>query len=430
MSGVDAVLARLAGLYPRSIDLSLDRVRAFLAKLGDPQARIAPVVHVAGTNGKGSTIATLRACLEAAGLRVHVYTSPHLVHFNERIRLAGRLIDDAVLLELLDEVERVNAGEPITVFEVTTAAAFLAFSRTPADIVLLETGLGGRLDATNVIERPAVTAITPVAMDHMAFLGNDIASIAGEKAGILKPGRPAVIGPQTAEAMAVIAAKAQALGAPLLRQGNEWRASPQGGGWGFSGRHWRLALPLPALPGRHQIDNAGIALACLEELASQGFALDPLALRQGMARIEWPARLQRLVHGPLAAGLPAGAALWLDGGHNPAAAEIIADFMRGRGDRPLHIVFGMLSNRSPAAFMAPLAGLAASVHTVIIPGEPNSHTAEASADILNGAGIAATAMPSVEDAVAAIRAESGVGAYDILICGSLYLAGQVLVENG
>ena len=277
----DIVLERLTRLHPKLIDLSLGRIEGLLAALGDPQEKLPPVIHVAGTNGKGSTVATLRACLEAGGYRVHAYISPHLVRFHERIRLAGRLIEEDRLIDLLEECERANRGAPITYFEITSAAAFLAFARVPADIVLLETGLGGRLDATNVIRHPAATAITPISLDHQAFLGDTIAAIAGEKAGILKPGSPAIIGPQPAEAAMVIAARAAAVAAPLYRFGQEWRCAANGGGMRYDGPRWRLDLPLPSLVGAHQIINSGAAIACLEQLG--GFRSVRRDARRGAA---------------------------------------------------------------------------------------------------------------------------------------------------
>jgi dihydrofolate synthase / folylpolyglutamate synthase len=427
MSRADAILDRLTRLHPKAIDLSLDRIRALMRRLGDPQDQLPPVVHVAGTNGKGSTVATLRACLEAAGYRVHAYTSPHLVHFNERIRLAGRLIDEDALVALLDEVERVNGGDPITFFEITTAAAYLAFARIPADIVLLETGLGGRLDTTNLVAAPAVTAITPVSMDHMHFLGDRLALIAGEKAGILKPGRPAVIGPQDPVAAAVIAARAAETGSPLFRFGQEWQAEPAAGGWHFQGRRWSFDLPQPSLAGRHQIDNAGTALAVLERL--DGFELGRDAIAAGLGRIEWPARLQRLTRGPLVELLPVGWELWLDGMHNASGGEALASHAESWRDQPLHAVFGTLNTRDPAETLRALAPRLASLHGIAIPGEANTLDAAAIVAAAASLGIRTASAASVADAVAAIgRNEAGPSR--ILICGSLYLAGNVLAENG
>jgi dihydrofolate synthase/folylpolyglutamate synthase len=383
------------------------------------------VIHVAGTNGKGSTVATLRACLEAAGHRVHAYTSPHLVRFNERIRVAGALIDDAMLAALLEEVERVNGGAEITFFEITTAAAFLAFSRVAADFTVLEVGLGGRLDTTNVVNRPAVTAITPVSLDHQAFLGPTIAAIAGEKAGILKPGAPAVIGPQTDEGEAVIEARAAAVGAPLRRWRREWRCEPAGAGMRYEGPRWALDLPLPVLPGAHQIANAGIAIAALESLPDGTIA--PAAVAEGLRRIEWPARLQRLTRGPLVAMMP-GWELWLDGGHNPAAGEVLAAAAADWRDRKLHLVVGMLNTKDAGGFLAPLAPVAASLHAVAIPGEDNALSAAAIAAAARAVGMPAQEAASITAALRAIALTSDHGR--VLICGSLHFAGVVLRDNG
>jgi dihydrofolate synthase / folylpolyglutamate synthase len=399
-------------------------VLRLLDALGDPHEHLPPVIHVAGTNGKGSTLAFLRAILEAAGYRVHVYTSPHLVRFSERIRLAGSLIDEAMLVALLDECERVNAGAPITFFEITTAMAFLAFARMPADIVLIETGLGGRFDATNVIARPAVTAITPVSLDHQHFLGDTVAKIAFEKAGIIKPGTPAVLAPQAPEAEAVLAARAREIGALLFRNGHEWTAAADGEGrLAYRGKR-ALVLPPPALLGPHQIDNAGTALACLDCL--DGFAVPESALARGMENVEWPARLQRLARGRLAALVPAGAELWLDGAHNPAGGAALAAVAAGWRDRPLFLVFGMLETHDPAGFLAPLAPYIDGIATVAIPGEANARPPESLAAAAAALGIAAAPVPGIG---AAIAQASAPGART-LICGSLYLAGRVLWENG
>jgi dihydrofolate synthase/folylpolyglutamate synthase len=423
---VDRILERLLRLHPQLIDLSLDRVRRLLRALGDPQEHLPPVIHVAGTNGKGSTIAFLRAALEAAGYRVNVFTKPHLVHFNERIRLNGRLIDEASLAALLEECERANAGAPITYFEITTAAAFLAFARTPADILLLETGLGGRFDATNVIARPALAAITPVSLDHQHFLGDTVAAIAGEKAGIIKPGRPVVIARQTPAALAVLEARAGELGAPLFRCGREWRVGPSDAGLRYEGRRWpALDLPPPGLLGPHQYDNAGTALACLDCL--DGFDLPPAALARGLREVEWPARLQHLAQGRLAEKLPDGWELWLDGGHNQAGGEALAAMARLWQDRPLHLVFGMLRSHDAGAFLRPLAPHLSTLGTVAIPGEPNALSADEAAATARAVGIAAAPRPSVAAAITA-AAQGPVGR--VLICGSLYLAGRVLQENG
>jgi dihydrofolate synthase/folylpolyglutamate synthase len=421
----DAILERLSKLFPKGIDLSLGRVRRLMRSLGDPQDRLAPVIHVAGTNGKGSTIAYLRAMLEAGGARVHVYTSPHLVRFNERIRVAGRIIDDAELGAFLSEAERANDGAPITYFEITTAAAFLAFVRHPADFVLLETGLGGRLDATNLVERPAATVLTPVAIDHTDFLGPTLAAIAGEKAGIMKPGAPAVIGPQPPEVDQVFAHRAEAVGAPLSRFGTEWRVEGVPGGFRYHGRR-DFDLPQPGLAGAHQIINAGAAVATLETVAPE---IAETAIRRGLAEVEWPARLQRLTRGPLAALPPWGTTLHLDGGHNEHAAEALADWARA-GATPVDVVVGMRTTKAHEAFIARLAPAIRALRAVAIPGDPVSLPPERIAAAARAAGVA-DAAPAA-DVGAAItelgRKQPAPGR--ILVCGSLYLAGKVLEENG
>jgi dihydrofolate synthase / folylpolyglutamate synthase len=421
----DRVLERLSRLHPKLIDLSLDRIERLLAALGNPQEKLPPVVHVAGTNGKGSTVATLRACLEAGGYRVHAYISPHLVRFHERIRLAGQLIEEEALIALLEECEAANGGTPITYFEITTAAALLVFARTPADIVLLETGLGGRLDATNVISSPAVTAITPISLDHQAFLGDTIAAIAGEKAGILKPRVPAVLGPQPEDAEAVIEARADELGAPLSRWRREWRCQALGDGMRFSGERWRLDLPLPSLAGAHQIINAGTAIACLEQL--EDFPLSSAVIATGLRQIEWPARLQRLTRGALVEMMPRGWELWLDGGHNPGAGVVLADAVAGWRDRPLYLVVGMLNTKDAAGFLAPLAPHTTALAGVTIPGEENPLPAETIAAAAHSVGINATTAASVDAALADFKTASP--ASRVLICGSLHFAGIVLKEN-
>jgi dihydrofolate synthase/folylpolyglutamate synthase len=423
----DAILNRLTALHPKSIDLSLDRVRALLRDLGDPQEKLAPVIHVAGTNGKGSLIAYLRAMFEAAGRRVHVYTSPHLVRFNERIRLAGALVGDEHLIDLLQRCERVNGERPITFFEATTAAAFLAFAEVPADIVLLETGLGGRLDATNVIARPALTAITPISHDHHAFLGNTLELIAGEKAGIMKPGVACILGPQEPVPLAVFESRAAHLGVPLLRHGAQWTASAEDGHLVFGGARY----PLPALPGAHQIGNAGTAIACMKQMGA--LAVDDGAIARGLRSVEWPARLQPLTRGPLMRQLPPGTDLWLDGGHNPAAGEVLAaamqDFAR-RDGRTLRLICGMLNSKDAAGFLRPLAAVAEDVHTIAIPGEANSLTAVELAAAAQSAGLRATPAAGLNEAAAALMKNGAAGPPRVLICGSLYLAGHVLADHG
>jgi len=425
----DAVLARLMSLHPKLIDLKLDRVEELLARLGNPERRLPPVVHVAGTNGKGSVIAFMRAALEAAGRRVHVYTSPHLVRFHERIRLAGELIPEADLTALLEECETANSGQPITFFEITTVAAFVAFARTPADVVLLETGLGGRLDATNLVDQPRLTIITPVSLDHQQFLGDTLAEIAGEKAGILKAGVPCVLARQEPPADDVIRSAAAELGAPVVAQDADWRVEADGPGLVYSTDSETREFPLPVLAGAHQVDNAGTAIAALLNLGD--LAPTDRQIAAGLEKARWPARLQRLTVGPLVDGLPAGAELWLDGGHNPAAGAMLAEHAAGHwADRPLHIVAGMLNSKAAEDFLTPLMGRAASVSTIAIPGEENSFSAAQLAACARVAGATeATPCATVDAAVARAAATSDGSPLRILVCGSLYLAGRVLAEN-
>ena len=418
----DAVLERLMALHPKRIDLVLDRVWRLLHALGDPQEGLPPVIHVAGTNGKGSTVAMLRAGLEAAGHRVHAYTSPHLVRFHERVRLAGRLISEEALIAALDECEAANGGRPITYFEITTCAAILAFARTPADYTLLEVGLGGRLDATNVVHRPRLTAIASVSIDHAEFLGETLSEIAGEKAGILKRGVTCVVGRQEEAALAVIEARAERVGAPLLARGQHWHAFEERGRLIFQDERGLLDLALPVLPGAHQVENAGTALAGLRALG-----LGEAACEAAVTRAEWPARLQRLTRGPLAEA--AGRAeLWLDGGHNPAAGVALADALAAMPRRPLHLICGMLRSKDPEGFLRPLAPVADGLAAVAIPGEGASLGADELAAAARAAGVEAAPAPSVAAALDGIVAAAP-GAR-VLICGSLYLAGRVLRENG
>lgn len=426
-----AILQRLTALHPKAIDLSLDRIRRLLAKLGDPHLALPPVFHVAGSKGKGSTVAFLRAMAEAAGYRVHAYTSPHLVRFNERIRLAGHLIDDARLIRLLERCEAVNAGEAITFFEITTAAAYLAFAETPADLVLLETGLGGIADTTNVIPKPLLTALTPIGIDHVAFLGDTVAKIAVSKAGIIKPQVPCVVGPQPDDAMRVIEAKARDCAAPLFRAGRDWQASAASGALLWESREERLILPCPKLAGAHQIVNAGIAVACARRL--EGFAIPRDAIAAGLTQVDWPARMQRLTRGPLAAALPPGTDLWLDGAHNAMAGEALAATLAELPPRPTWAVVGMLNTKDAAGLLRPLAPNLRGLRTVAIPGEANTLPAEALAEAARSVGVAAEPAASLAEAISGIAETlraSPAGPARVIITGSLYLAGRVLAENG
>lgn len=418
MSRAEAIVERLHALHPRLIDLSLGRMERALAALGHPERRLPPVVHVAGTNGKGSTCAFLRAIAEAAGQRVHVYTSPHLVRFHERVRLAGALVSDADLTAALEEAEAANGGAPITVFEITTAAALLLFSRIPADLLVLEVGLGGRLDATNVVDRPAATAITSISMDHMEFLGETLGAIAAEKAGIVKPGVPCATGLQAPEAAGAIARIAAARGAPLLARGRDWRCDLGAEGLRYADARGALDLPPPGLPGPHQADNAGIAIAALR--AWNPDWLTDIAIARGVAAAEWPARLQRL-RGALARRLPAGFELWLDGGHNAGAGAALAQHLATWRDRPLHLVVGMKKGKASADFLRPLIPFATSLHAVA---EPGQHLAMSVEEIIAASGGVARPGPTVAAALARIAREQPPGR--VLVCGSLYLAGEVL----
>ena len=400
---------------------------ALLHRLGDPQDGLAPVVHVAGTNGKGSVIAILAACLEAAGYRVHVYTSPHLVRFNERIRVAGRVLPDDALAALLEECETVNAGAPVTFFEITTAAAFLAFARAPADVVLLETGLGGRLDATNMIARPRLTVLTPIAMDHEHFLGGTLEAVAGEKAGILKAGVACISAAQDAAAARVIGARAAALGVTLIREGVEWTVARHGADLAFETAGRGRRLPLPALAGAHQVQNAGTALACLTQLAD--FDVDEAAQARGLRSVDWPGRLQLLSAGRLAALLPHDWELWLDGGHNPDAGEALAVHAREWAGRPLHLVIAMMGSKDAGGFLRPLAGVAERVRCVAIPGKTVSLGAVELADAARAIGMDARPASNIAEALSDLAAAGGAPAR-VLVCGSLYLAGAVLGEDG
>ncbi len=394
--------------------------------MGHPQKQLPAVVHVAGTNGKGSVIAFLRAFLEAAGHRVHIYTSPHLVCFNERIRLAGELISDMELTAMLEECETANDGDPITFFEITTAAAFLAFSRHPADVLLLETGLGGRLDATNLVEHPALTVLTPISVDHQQYLGDSLEKIAAEKAGILKAGVACVVASQQQKAEKVIARRAAEQDAPLIREGKDWFVGGRASVIFSSGGKTRR-LPPPALAGAHQVRNAGLAVACLDQLGD--FAVAETAIALGMKAVQWPARLQRLARGPLVDILPKGWELWLDGGHNAAAARVIARQAWRWRERPLGLVFGILRTKDPLVFLQPLAEEINALRAVAITGEENSLSAEETAAAAAKLDIDAAAAEGVGAALQNL-ANHFPGPARVLICGSLYLAGEVLRENG
>lgn len=418
----DAVLDRMMTLHPKVIDLTLNRVHRLLESLGNPEQRLPPVIHIAGTNGKGSTQAMIRAGLEAGGAAVHAYTSPHLARFHERIRLAGVLISEPALTALLDECVRANGPDEITFFEITTCAALLAFARVPADWTLLEVGLGGRLDATNVVEVPRLTIITPVSIDHQQYLGDTLPEIATEKAGILKRGVPCVVGPQDLAGLAVIEARAARLGVPLLAHGQHWHAFADRGRLIFQDETGLLDLPLPNLPGPHQIDNAGAALAALRHLG-----IGEAACEAAVTRADWPARMQRLRVGPLVASAPS-VELWLDGGHNPAGGAAVAATLAAMPARETHLICGMLNTKDVRGYMQPLAGHAVRLHAVTIPGEKNTLPAEVTRDAARSVGLDAVTAGSVADALAEIAGTSPTAR--VLICGSLYLAGSVLRENG
>ncbi len=423
----ELILARLSRLHPKSIDLSLDRVERLLAALGHPERRLPPVVHIAGTNGKGSTLAMLAAMLRADGRRVHRYISPHLVRFNERILLDDRPIDEALLADALERCERANGETPITFFEITTAAAFLAFAEAPADIVLLETGLGGRLDATNVLDRPRLTLLSPISMDHESYLGTTLPAIAAEKAGILKCDVPAIAGPQQDEAAAVLEAAAVAMSAPLLLHGRDWSVAALDASLVVDHPTARLVLPRPTLAGAHQIDNAGLAVAAALSLGDLAPARASIA--EGLVCATWPARLQRLTHGPVIRALPPGSRLFLDGGHNPAAGEALArSLVETMGDGPRVLVVGMLATKDVTGFLRPLAPLASRLIAVPIGEGHAGHAPEGIADVAHALGLPAETAASPE---AAARAIAGDGRpADVLVCGSLYLAGEILAENG
>ncbi len=418
----DVILDRMMALHPKIIDLTLDRVWRLLAALDNPQGKLPPVIHIAGTNGKGSTQAMIRAGLNGAGLSAHAYTSPHLARFHERIRVADALISEADLTAVLDECYVANNGENITYFEITTVAGLLAFARAQADYTLLEVGLGGRLDATNVIDEPVISVITPISIDHEQFLGDTLTKIATEKAGIIKRGVPVVVGPQPEEAMDVIEAVAMRLGAPLIAHGQHWHVSCENGRLIYQDETGLCDLPMPNLLGTHQVQNAGAALAVLRHLN-----LGEAAYDSAVTQAEWPARMQRLKTGPLVEAAPE-AELWLDGGHNAAAGDAIADLLGSLPKRPTHLICGMLNTKDVTGYLRPLAEQAESLTAVSIPGEANTLPADATAEAATAVHLSSTTADSVAEALRAIIATTPQAR--VLICGSLYLAGNILRENG
>jgi dihydrofolate synthase/folylpolyglutamate synthase len=434
MTAYDSIIARLLMLHPKRIDLSLDRMWRILDALGHPQRRVPPVIHIAGTNGKGSAIAFMRAMLEAGGRSVHVYTSPHLVRFNERFRIGapggGKLVSDEALAAALEECERANGGAPITVFEIETAAAFLLFSRNPAHMLLLEVGLGGRLDATNVIDHPLASVIMPVSMDHLEFLGDSLEAIAGEKAAILKRDVPGVIAPQPAAVLSVIERQARKMRAPLHVAGEHWNVHEEHGRLVYQDDDGLLDLPAPKLPGRHQFDNAGVAITALR---AAGVKLPNAAFESGIVKAEWPARLQLLSHGALKDLVPPDSELWIDGGHNADGGRAVAAALGSfeeRVPRPLVLVIGMLATKDCEGYLRNFSGMARRVIAIPVPHQEKSLSAEAVAQAARSAGIPAEHYGSIEEALAAARRLELEPAPRILIAGSLYLAGEVLAMNG
>ena len=435
MTPINSIVARLTALHPKRIDLSLGRIQRLLAALGHPEMRVPPVIHVAGTNGKGSVVAFMRAMLEEAGYRVHVYSSPHLVRFNERYRLGawgeGKLVSDEELAETLAECERVNAGAPITVFEITTAVGMMLFARHQADVLLMEVGLGGRLDATNVIDDPLAAVITPIAIDHTDFLGDSLDKIAFEKAGILKRGAQAVVTAQHRDALAVIERQAARVGAPVRVAGEDWTATEERGRLVYQDESGLLDLPPPRLYGRHQFENAGLAIAALRAIKS--LKLTPAAFEAGMAKADWPARMQRLTQGALVDLAPAGGELWLDGGHNPeggrAVAAALAD-LEERVSRPLILIVGMMATKDCQGFLSNFTGLARRMIAVPVPNVEKGLSAEAVADAARAIGLPATSRDDLAEALDAARKLDLDPPPRILITGSLYLAGEVLRQNG
>ncbi len=432
---LDELIARLSLLHPRSIDLGLERMHGLLDRLDHPERRLPPIIHVAGTNGKGSTIAYLRAILEAAGLSVHVYTSPYLVRLNECFRLGrpggGALVGDAELRAALEHCERANAGAPITIFEIKTAAGFCLFAQHPADVLLLEVGLGGRLDATNVIDAPLATVIAPVSMDHTDYLGDTLTMIAGEKAGILKRGVPAISAEQLPEAAAVIEREARRMHAPLHMAGREWHVNVERGRLVYQDDRGLMDLAAPKLFGRHQFDNAGLAIATLR--AQDRFKINSAAFEAGVVNAEWPARMQRLASGALVEQAPEGSELWLDGGHNAEGGRVAAAALgdlEERVSRPLVVIAGMMANKDAGAFLANFAGLTRHIIAVQIPDHEGAMPPDRLADAARQLGMRVENAGSVEAALGSLTRLAYEVPPRILITGSLYLAGHVLAANG
>jgi dihydrofolate synthase / folylpolyglutamate synthase len=434
-SSLGEVVARVSALHPSRIDLNLDRIQRLLERLDHPERKLPPVIHVAGTNGKGSTIAYLRATLEAAGLRVHTYTSPYLVRINECFRLGraggGVLVGDDELKDALERCERANAGAPITVFEIKTAAAFCLFAQNPADALLLEVGLGGRLDATNMVEQPLACVIAPVSMDHTEFLGTTLTSIAGEKAAIIKRGVPVISSEQAPEAMAVIEAQAKRMRAPLFAAGQQWHVGIERGRLVYQDDHGLMDLAAPKLFGRHQFDNAGLAIATLR--AIDAFRISAGAFEAGIVNAEWPARMQRVASGALVDLAPAGSDVWLDGGHNAEGGRVAAAALgdlEERVSRPLVIIAGMMGNKDASGFLANFAGLTRHIIAVPIPDQDNAMAPDRLADAVRQLGMRVEIAASVEAALRTLASLAHEVPPRILITGSLYLAGHVLAANG
>jgi len=432
---LDAIQARLMALHDRKIDLTLDRMLRLLEKLDHPQRRMGPVIHVAGTNGKGSTVAYLRAMLEAAGLRVHAYTSPHLVRINERYRLGKRgggvLVNDDELIASLEQCETLNQGQPITVFEMETVAAFQLFASQPADVVLLEVGLGGRGDSTNVVEKPLASVITPVAMDHMEMLGDTLAKIAAEKAGIIKRGVPVITAHQQADAALAIEQRARQLRAPLHAGGEQWSVGIEHGRLVYQDERGLLDLPAPRLFGRHQFDNAGLAVATLRTIEALNVPVK--AIEEGLVKAEWPARMQRLSSGRLVACAPAQSEVWLDGGHNADCGRVVAAAfgdLEERLPRQLVLIVGMMGNKDAVGFLGNFAGMTRHMIAVPIPGHDKAYTPAQLVEAARPLGMRVETAESVEAALRSLARLTYEVPPRILITGSLYLAGEVLRDNG